>query len=460
MTTDDSSSAQRRRMGCGMLSLLAGGGTLLIVAAAFTLAWARLHWVLDAELARIRASGEPTTPAETEAFYRAPPAERDSTQVWRTALALVDTPRFKEDGEALPFVGQASNDIPPPGQTWDQLDSAEQFLNQYRVACEQLHLATRQGGEVRFPTNFSAGINMPLLHVDQLRPAARLLALESVVAAHRGQNDAAIESIAAMFATANTLEHEPILVSQLVRMALDGMARAQVQWLLSSVELDDGQLRRLDALLAASEFHHPVRRALAGERALTIQTFDNPASLGDYGDVSLRLTPTSDEIACLQIMSEMIAAFDETGPARKQAMDDATKQVARLSEMTAARVRFPLTLLLLPSLKACADAVSRNEADRDATRVAIASERFYLKHGRLPNKLAELVPGFLVSLPDDPFDGASLRYRLDVQEYVVYSVGVNGRDDGGVSDPTGGNSADLVVRMRRKDLAAQTATGD
>lgn len=458
MTTNDSSSASapRRRVGCGLLSLLAGGALVLIVAAALTLAWARIRWELNAELARIRAAGEPTTPAETEAFYSTPSAGRDSTQLWRTALALVDTPQFEADGKALPIVGQASNEIPPPGHPWDQLDLAEQFLTQFRLAREQLHLAARQGGDVRFPTNFSAGISMLLPHVQQLRSAARLMALESAVAVHRGRNDAAVDSIVAMFATADTLKHEPIVVSQLVRMAINGMARAQVQWLISSVNLDDTQLCRLDAELATNDFQQPLRRALIGERAIGIQSFDNPASLGD-DTVGLRLTPTSDELAYLQLMTETISAFAETGPARKQAMDDATAHVATLREQTAASVRFPLTLLLLPSLNACVEAASRNEADRDATRVAIAIERFYLKHGRLPQQLDELVPGFLDSLPVDPFDGAPLRYRVDPGEYLVYSVGANERDDGGVSSNLPAAPSDLVVRVRRKDVQpAQT----
>ena len=136
-------------------------------------------------------------------------------------------------------------------------------------------------------------------------------------------------------------------------------------------------------------------------------------------------------------------------------MDDATAQVAQLAELTAAHARFPLTLLLLPSLNVCAEATSRNEAGRDATRLAIAIERFYLKHGRLPLQLDELVPGFLDSLPVDPFDGASLRYRVDAEEYLVYSIGADGRDDGGNSSPTGA-PPDLVVRVRRKDVQPAT----
>src|SRR5258708_33325388 len=40
---------------------------------------------------------------------------------------------------------------------------------------------------------------------------------------------------------------------------------------------------------------------------------------------------------------------------------------------------------------------------------ALAAERFHLANGHWPDKLQELVPTYLRSVPDDPFDGAPLR---------------------------------------------------
>jgi hypothetical protein len=48
-----------------------------------------------------------------------------------------------------------------------------------------------------------------------------------------------------------------------------------------------------------------------------------------------------------------------------------------------------------------------------------------------------LVPKFLPAIPTDPFDGHSLRYKKLAKGYVVYSVGEDGKDDGGV-EPRGG----------------------
>jgi hypothetical protein len=41
------------------------------------------------------------------------------------------------------------------------------------------------------------------------------------------------------------------------------------------------------------------------------------------------------------------------------------------------------------------------------------------------------VPAYLDALPIDPFSGEPMRYRATGTEYVVYSVGINGKDEGG-----------------------------
>jgi hypothetical protein len=61
-----------------------------------------------------------------------------------------------------------------------------------------------------------------------------------------------------------------------------------------------------------------------------------------------------------------------------------------------------------------------------------AVERYRIKHGRAPSKLADLQPEFLKSIPVDPVDGAPLRYILQSDgTYLIYSIGWNRVDDAG-----------------------------
>ena len=53
------------------------------------------------------------------------------------------------------------------------------------------------------------------------------------------------------------------------------------------------------------------------------------------------------------------------------------------------------------------------------------------EHGQCPDSLDSLVPGTLDTVPLDPFSSAALQYRRDGERYVLYSVGPDGKDDGG-----------------------------
>ena len=51
--------------------------------------------------------------------------------------------------------------------------------------------------------------------------------------------------------------------------------------------------------------------------------------------------------------------------------------------------------------------------------------------GIFKNALEELVPAYLATVPEDPFSGQPLRYRLEGTAFVLYSVGQDQQDDGG-----------------------------
>ena len=73
--------------------------------------------------------------------------------------------------------------------------------------------------------------------------------------------------------------------------------------------------------------------------------------------------------------------------------------------------------------------------------VESALRRHELAHGKAPDSLAELVPEFLAHIPVDPCGCQPFVYRRINSRHVLYSVGQDGRDDGGKSksDPTEGD---------------------
>jgi hypothetical protein len=69
--------------------------------------------------------------------------------------------------------------------------------------------------------------------------------------------------------------------------------------------------------------------------------------------------------------------------------------------------------------------------------IACGLERYRLAHGQYPETLEALVPQFAEKLPHDIIGGQPLKYRRTADsQFVLYSVGWNETDDGGVPGKT------------------------
>jgi hypothetical protein len=100
-------------------------------------------------------------------------------------------------------------------------------------------------------------------------------------------------------------------------------------------------------------------------------------------------------------------------------------------------------------------AVARHRA---AAALGAATKR-RRETGTLPESLDALVPGELPTLPLDPFaTDAPLRQKATPEEFLVWSVGPDGEDDGGPQPPDAEHDAgndDIGLRMTAAAAAAR-----
>ena len=73
-------------------------------------------------------------------------------------------------------------------------------------------------------------------------------------------------------------------------------------------------------------------------------------------------------------------------------------------------------------------------------------------HGAYPATLTDLVPNYAAEVPKDVFNDSELQYRLEGKGYLLYSVGINGKDDAAKSyddrnEDEDEDWDDLVVRV-------------
>lgn len=99
------------------------------------------------------------------------------------------------------------------------------------------------------------------------------------------------------------------------------------------------------------------------------------------------------------------------------------------------------------------DAYRRYMAAVRCLRGLVAVERHSLAHGTWPKALDELVPRLLDRVPLDPFDGEQLRYAIQGDEVVIYSVGPDRAGSGKVvpSAANAGKGVDYGYRLRPRD---------
>ena len=275
-----------------------------------------------------------------------------------------------------------------------------------------------------------------------------MLSLEAHVRAHRGDPAGAARSIRAILILGRSLEREPVLVSMLVRIACEGIGIGHLEELLGTVDFSDEDLIALQEELRAADYRENLYQAMLGERVTVITTIEDPTMQGIDGPRGglWRLTQRDGMALSLEHMGELAAA---TRKPWLQALDAADQAEQRLRQVTSAstlnRVRYMMPAMLLPAISVAFQAAARARATGDAADAAIAIERYRREHGKLPEKLDELVPEFLPRVPIDPYDGQPLRYLVDEDGCRIYSIGRNQTDEGGEGDLAG--DPDLVFRV-------------
>jgi hypothetical protein len=306
--------------------------------------------------------------------------------------------------------------------------------------------------EGRYPITYATNVlETDLAHVQNTRTITRLLQLDAILHAEEGEPDAALEDCRRIFNVGRSIGDEPTAISQLVRIAIGGVAIKTLERSLAQGEPSDQALVLVnDALLA--ELSTPrLLTALRGERAFAFDLIERirngqlstKALTGEVADSSPPRTSPPVRIFCdhneglsLKFMNQAVAIAKSSPIENRQKLFEEWSE-SMLPHSVIDRQLGMLSYMLLPGLSGLNDAETRYQSALECSRVLVALERFRRKNGRWPGSLDALVPAFLPSLPTDPYDGKPIRMAPAIADgLVVYSVGPDLNDDGGNIDPT------------------------
>ena len=422
---------------------------LLVLAAAMTLpvllAGVYRHKAnqrLEAKFEAIRAAGYPATKEDLEAWYPAPVEEENAGPVVEQAMKAFKGRVGEYDYQDI---SEAMDEAPKGGRLPEEvLAMMRAYLVENGEALRLFH-ELAQHPERRFPVDLSKGFEMELPHLAQLRQGVRLLGLEALVAAHDGNTQLAFEALLDSLSVAETLGEEPILISQLVRVACNGSSTSNLGRVLQVTDFSPEQLTLLQHALARAEEPEALSRALATERAVGTTAYVDPGGYIDMvGGVAAwdNFVPGATRVlaqaggAIGWFDSEREEYLDHMGEmieANRLPYHEALDVMARLEQELEDPGFIPrMSDGLLPGLTRATQSMARDAGNLRTAATAIAVERYENSYGKPPDRLEDLVPAFLDAVPLDPYDGKPLRYRAEENGYLLYSVGENRQDDGGV----------------------------
>ncbi len=351
--------------------------------------------------------------------------------------------------------------------TWEQVG---QDLERNQSVLNELSTTVRSPA-VRFPIQYR-GIQTMMPHLSRQKVAAQWLSGSALYKVRTKDLGGAIDDIESILMLAGVTEHEPFLISQLVRNALIEIAVHNC-WPLLQYESSDAELLRLQNIFSAVDAINPMVLGLQGERAMARDTFDmirsaqfdiddimgTAAMFGDDDEAPRALDniPYGDEMtgAIRQYLIYPAWRFAFSYEDERHAMEEIqriidamrtakeTRSTAQFMSLEAAfdqkgkpggdyrSWKYLVTGLLAPASAKVGNRVCRTQAHCEIVVAAVALKRHHMRHKRYPGNLDELVPEFVPRIPIDYMDGKPLRYRLDGDQFVLWSIGTNGKDDGG-----------------------------
>jgi hypothetical protein len=261
---------------------------------------------------------------------------------------------------------------------------------------------------------------------------------DAMLRAHDEDADGAMESCRAILVTARAVGDEPCLIAALIRTAEGMLAINALERVLGQTEPSAAQLVAMQHLLER-EVEAPVLYwAMRGERGSLNGMIDGVEN-GSVKLSALSSTPngamknfimdhapimvTHGRADALRLVNQAVAATRL--PVEKQ--QEAFAQIERAVPTSSA-----IAMLLVPALGKIAEAYRRHQSHLRCAAAALAAERYRLQHHRWPASLDTLVKdGFLAAVSVDAFDGAPMRLSAGADGIVIYSVGVDGIDNGG-----------------------------
>ncbi|MBU0641230.1 MAG: hypothetical protein KKB50_20420 [Planctomycetes bacterium] len=303
------------------------------------------------------------------------------------------------------------------------------------------------------------GVMLPSLR--PFRDIAKLLRARASLRIGAGDAAEAMDDICALLVAGRHMRAQPMLIQYLVGVAVSATAYdAALELPGAAVGSADYEML-LRTLRRADRKPRPATKQLECEKLTfwdaaqhwgrdqngdgKLEQWVVPAGIMGDASTTLAISPPG---ALDDVLAEADHLYGAGQTVFEQEYGEARRLAAKIeSDIQARRAKVPLLAALGPSLGRVDQLYRKLVARRAGARVVLRMHAFKAEHGRWPSDLKEATQGEAPSIRKDPFSGMDLVYCLKGGEPLLYSVGFDGKDDGGKQPPDGkhwGETGDAV----------------
>ncbi len=322
-----------------------------------------------------------------------------------------------------------------PVRKW--LTANRPFMELWRKGTEKPDAQYCRASELRADTS--------LLSVTETREFSRLVRLEASRLLVEGNPEEAWGWLQTSFRMSRHLGRHGVMMERLVGVAIHSLtSEGMVKWANDS-QVPPDLLRQAMRELQAEQQRTPPLSACLQTEYLSVIANWRSLTFGPANPTLNALTGESElnERVFQHVFANWLRQADKPRQERTKTLPglfvfepDAASAKAQpsASELSGYIHSSAMAALMLSSGQSVFTAVDREVARDRVLLTVLALELFVREHGQYPEKLEELVPDFLSAVPEDTHapPKTPLRYRRDAEGALIYSVGENGLDDGGV----------------------------
>ncbi|MCC6694294.1 MAG: hypothetical protein IT365_01560 [Candidatus Hydrogenedentes bacterium] len=289
--------------------------------------------------------------------------------------------------------------------------------------------AARMEGGILSPTSDPEAT---LQSMAEARNLARYMAAAAEIAARDGGIELALTYEHTTLRLARTVGESRTILAQLVQIAIVGIAFDSSQRVLTYGEPGAENVAAITKEL--KELRDPDRFV----RALMTESSYKSDLLVDS---TPRLWAGLNELKMTGAMAAMADAVNAKDPNHRRELLKQAREAAEEGPF----FLYAIAQITTPALLRSIDALDRMVAQTTVMEVGLAISQYHAEHGAYPEALDAVTQYLGGKVPSDPYTGTPLMYEKRGAGYVLYSVGPNLHDDGGVAlHGPGGVSGDVL----------------